>query len=280
MNGSRLARAGGPMPAQFALRVAILGGIGLVAFAIVFLRLWYLEVLSGDKYLAQAQNNQVREFTVQAPRGEIVDRNGQVLVDNRTALELQVKPNELPQSPRAPRARCSSASARSPTCARSRSATRSAPRRRSAPPARRPCAATSPTTPSTTCARTRQASPGSRSSASTCATTRRARSPRTCSATRARSTSRTSTTRATRRSTRATRSASRASSTPTTASCAGSTAPARSRSTPPGQPTGGPLSEREPQTGNDLVLSLDDSVQRAGEAALSATSASRAGSWR
>ena len=89
---------GSPSPAQFALRVAILGGIGLVAFAIVFLRLWYLEVLSGDKYLAQAQNNQVREFTVQAPRGKVVDRHGQILVDNRTALELQVKATDLPRS--------------------------------------------------------------------------------------------------------------------------------------------------------------------------------------
>jgi penicillin-binding protein 2 len=87
-----------PMPAQFSLRVAVLGGIALVMFAIVFLRLWYLEVLSGDKYLAEAQNNQVREFTVQAPRGEITDREGEVLVDNRTALELQVKTTELPRT--------------------------------------------------------------------------------------------------------------------------------------------------------------------------------------
>lgn len=87
---------GPSMPGQLPLRVAILGGIGVVAFAIVFLRLWYLEVLSGDKYLAQAQNNQIREFTVQAPRGKVVDRHGQVLVENRTALALQVKPTELP----------------------------------------------------------------------------------------------------------------------------------------------------------------------------------------
>jgi penicillin-binding protein 2 len=90
---------GSQPPAQFALRVAVLGGIGMVLFAIIFLRLWYLEVLSGDKYLAQAQNNQVREFTVQAPRGKVVDRHGQVLVDNRTALELQVKAIDLPRSP-------------------------------------------------------------------------------------------------------------------------------------------------------------------------------------
>ena len=65
-------------------------------FSIIFFRLWYLQVLSGDHYLKQAQNNQVRDITVQAPRGEILDRNGQVLVDNRTALALQILPTELP----------------------------------------------------------------------------------------------------------------------------------------------------------------------------------------
>jgi penicillin-binding protein 2 len=87
-----------PPPGRFALRVAVLGGAALVMFAIIFLRLWYLEVLSGDHYLAQAENNQVREFTVQAPRGEILDRDGKVLVGNRTALELQVKKTDLPAS--------------------------------------------------------------------------------------------------------------------------------------------------------------------------------------
>ena len=75
---------------QLALRVAILGGIALVMFAIVFFRLWYLQVLSGDRYLAEAKDNRVRELKVEAPRGKIVDRNGTVLVDNRTALAVQV----------------------------------------------------------------------------------------------------------------------------------------------------------------------------------------------
>jgi len=87
---------GGLSPAQFNLRVAILGAFALVIFSAIFFRLWYLEVLSGDRYLAEANNNQVREVTVQAPRGEIVDRNGKTLVNNRTALALQVRTNELP----------------------------------------------------------------------------------------------------------------------------------------------------------------------------------------
>ena len=85
------------VPAQFALRVAILSGFALVMFSIIFFRLWYLQVLTGDKYLKQAQNNQVRDVTVYAPRGEILDREGNVLVDNRTSLALQVMPTELPR---------------------------------------------------------------------------------------------------------------------------------------------------------------------------------------
>jgi penicillin-binding protein 2 len=80
---------------QLAVRVAIIGGVALVAFAIIFFRLWYLQVLSGDKYVAEAQGNQLREIKVQAPRGEIVDRHGRVLVRNRVGLAVKVTPDRL-----------------------------------------------------------------------------------------------------------------------------------------------------------------------------------------
>jgi penicillin-binding protein 2 len=85
-----------PNTSQFAVRVAVLSGIALAMFSIIFFRLWYLQVLSGDRYLEEAQNNRIREIQVQAPRGEILDRNGELLVDNRTALALQVQAQELP----------------------------------------------------------------------------------------------------------------------------------------------------------------------------------------
>ncbi len=85
------------MSTQFAVRVAILSGIALVAFAVIFFRLWYLEVLSGEAYLDQSQNNRVREVAVRAARGEILDRNGRALVRNRTALSLQVQAEDLPE---------------------------------------------------------------------------------------------------------------------------------------------------------------------------------------
>ncbi len=84
------------MSSGFALRVAILGGAALLMFAVIFFRLWYLQVLSGDKYLAEANDNRIREIRVTAPRGEILDRNGEVLVENRTSLALQLNPQKLP----------------------------------------------------------------------------------------------------------------------------------------------------------------------------------------
>ncbi|HEX7292840.1 MAG TPA: penicillin-binding protein 2 [Conexibacter sp.] len=85
-----------PITPQLALRVAILGGVALALFAVVFFRLWFLQVLSGDQYLAQASTNRVRNLVVQAPRGEMLDRNDTPLVENRRAVAVVVSPPKLP----------------------------------------------------------------------------------------------------------------------------------------------------------------------------------------
>ncbi len=84
---------------QLAFRVAVIGGVALMAFAIIFFRLWYLQVLSGDRYLAEASENRVREIKVQAPRGEIVDRNGTALVENRSGLALVLRSDRISEDP-------------------------------------------------------------------------------------------------------------------------------------------------------------------------------------
>ena len=77
---------------QLALRVAILGAVALAVFGVLFLRLWSLQVLSGDDYLNAAQSNQLRLVRVEAPRGPLLDRHGRVVVSNvaGTAVELWV----------------------------------------------------------------------------------------------------------------------------------------------------------------------------------------------
>ena len=74
---------------SLALRIAVFGGVALALFAILFFRLWFLQVINGGKYLAEANSNRTREFRVSAPRGDILDRDGNVLVANRTSLALQ-----------------------------------------------------------------------------------------------------------------------------------------------------------------------------------------------
>lgn len=82
-----------------ALRIAIFGGVALVLFVILFFRLWVLQVIDGSEYLAEANSNRTREFRVGAPRGEILDRDGNVLVANRTSLALVANPQKLPAEP-------------------------------------------------------------------------------------------------------------------------------------------------------------------------------------
>src|SRR6187551_1291113 len=89
---------------QLAVRIAIFGGVAIALFAVLFFRLWFLQMLNGDEFLAEARNNRTREFQVIAPRGEILDRDGNVLVANRTSLALQVNPRKLPADARERRA--------------------------------------------------------------------------------------------------------------------------------------------------------------------------------
>ena len=82
---------------QLAFRVAIMGFLALTIFAVLFLRLWALQVLSGDKYLAQANDNRVRTIRVDAQRGIILDRNGRVVVSNVAGTRVELWPADLPK---------------------------------------------------------------------------------------------------------------------------------------------------------------------------------------
>ena len=87
-----------PITPQLAVRVAVLGGVAFVLFAIVFFRLWFLQVLTGEDYVGQARENRVRKVRIEAPRGDIVDRNGATLVKTRVAPVVQIVPSRLPES--------------------------------------------------------------------------------------------------------------------------------------------------------------------------------------
>jgi penicillin-binding protein 2 len=85
---------------KIALRIGLLGTLALAVFAVLFLRLWALQVLSGEQYLRAAQNNQLRTVRLEPPRGVIYDRKGRVLVGNRPGSALKLWPPDLPEKGR------------------------------------------------------------------------------------------------------------------------------------------------------------------------------------
>src|SRR3954453_2463526 len=89
-----------PITPQLAWRVAVLGGTSFVLFGIVFFRLWFLQVLSGEELVAKARQNRVRKIPIEAPRGNIVDRNNETLVKSKVAAVVQLLPNDLPDTVR------------------------------------------------------------------------------------------------------------------------------------------------------------------------------------
>jgi penicillin-binding protein 2 len=85
-----------PVSPQLALRVAVLGSVALVMFAIIFFRLWYLQVLTGEQYVQQAKVNDQRVLPIPAPRGEILDRSGRPIVTSSVTNAVQIIPSSLP----------------------------------------------------------------------------------------------------------------------------------------------------------------------------------------
>jgi len=83
---------------RLALRVAVLGGLVVLVFGALFLRLWALQVLAGTKYVSQAQAISSRTIAIQAARGVILDRNGDVLVSNAATTAVELWPADLPKN--------------------------------------------------------------------------------------------------------------------------------------------------------------------------------------
>ncbi len=78
-----------------AVRIAILGAIAMSLLGLLLVRLWFLQVISGEDYAAAADSNRLRTVITEAPRGNILDRNGDVLVANRPGKNVVVHPRDL-----------------------------------------------------------------------------------------------------------------------------------------------------------------------------------------
>jgi len=91
----RLASANEP-PGDLRLWIVVLMLVG--TFTVFLLRLFHLQILEGADLASRSQRNSVRALRLEAPRGDIVDREGRVLATSRPAFRVQVIPNDVRSS--------------------------------------------------------------------------------------------------------------------------------------------------------------------------------------
>ena len=66
-----------------------------VAFALIFVRLWHLQIIKGDDFRNLSENNRIRIQDIPAPRGILYDREGTPLVDSFPAFDVSLYRQDL-----------------------------------------------------------------------------------------------------------------------------------------------------------------------------------------
>jgi penicillin-binding protein 2 len=79
-------------------RVPLLAVLMLLVFAVFAVRLFQLQIIESDALRLRSQRNSVRTVRLEAPRGDVLDREGRVLATTRPAFGLQAIPNDLRDS--------------------------------------------------------------------------------------------------------------------------------------------------------------------------------------
>src|SRR4030043_1693055 len=70
-----------------------------MAFFLIFISLWYLQVIKGSEFRRLSENNRIRILANPADRGMLLDRKGRVLAHNRPSFEVSLIPEDLKVNP-------------------------------------------------------------------------------------------------------------------------------------------------------------------------------------
>jgi penicillin-binding protein 2 len=82
------------------VRLKVLATLVAFMFAALTTRLWFLQVMASTQFASEANRNQVRLVPIDPVRGEILDRNGEVLASNTSTLAVFVDRQEMAADPR------------------------------------------------------------------------------------------------------------------------------------------------------------------------------------
>ena len=82
----------GVSPHAFVARIIV-----IVIFAILGLRLGYIQLVD-NRYGELSDRNYLRNVVLYPPRGEIYDRNGELLAQNRLCYDVSIVRKDMPKS--------------------------------------------------------------------------------------------------------------------------------------------------------------------------------------
>ena len=81
---------------HFQVRLGVAGAVVLAAFAVLFGRFFYLQVIQHQYYDTKAEDNRIAIVPIQPNRGLILDRNGVVLARNYSGYTLELTLSKIP----------------------------------------------------------------------------------------------------------------------------------------------------------------------------------------
>ena len=76
-------------------RYITLNAIVLIVFSILIIKFFQLQIVQYNRYKEKANINSIRAESLHAPRGSILDRNGEIIVDNAPTYVLNAQPNVI-----------------------------------------------------------------------------------------------------------------------------------------------------------------------------------------
>ncbi len=73
-------------------RLLYLGVAMVFGLLVLAINLYRLQIVRGDEYMVLSEENRLRDVRLRAPRGQIRDRRGEVLADNRPSYDVTITP--------------------------------------------------------------------------------------------------------------------------------------------------------------------------------------------
>lgn len=84
-----------PTDERTRLRLTFLAALLVSVLLVLLARLWFVQIVAGERFASLAERGRLRTVAIEAPRGRILDRSGRVLVANRQVHVIGVRLDEM-----------------------------------------------------------------------------------------------------------------------------------------------------------------------------------------